>query len=180
MGFDVRGNLGFNHGVMSEEEKVWRGSPSQWLNAWVYVICGLGSLLVLMGVYFSLWVGLLWLPMWAWGGWRYLQLRCMVYEVTTQRLRLFQGVLSQTIEEVELYRVKDMTIRRPLWLRLLGLANLELHTSDRSLPELLLPAIAQVEQLRETLRTHVELLRDRKRVREVDFDGADGDSMDFV
>ena len=159
---------------------MWRGSPSQWLNIGVYSSTVVATLLILVGFYFSGWVALLLVPLWVWAAWRYLQLRCLVYEVTTQRFRLFTGVLSQQIDEIELYRVKDMTIQRPFWLRVLRLSNLVMHTSDRSHPELVVKAVSDVHELRETLRNHVELLRDRKRVREVDFDGADGDGVDFV
>ena len=60
-------------------------------------------------------------------------------------------------------------------MRLTGLASIILATSDRSLPQLVIPAIRGGAELRELLRTQVELQRDRKRVRETDFDQVGGD-----
>ncbi|NIP97108.1 MAG: PH domain-containing protein [Akkermansiaceae bacterium] len=108
-------------------------------------------------------------------GWNYLVVRCQRYEVTTQRLRLVEGVLNQRIDEVELYRVKDTQILRPVLLRVFGLGNLQLETSDRTHPKPVLAAIKNATEVREQLRKHVETLRDQKRVREVDFDET-GDS----
>jgi uncharacterized membrane protein YdbT with pleckstrin-like domain len=110
-----------------------------------------------------------------WAGWKWLVVRCRRFEITTERLKLIQGVLNQDIDEIELYRVKDTRVLRPLWLRLFGLGNVVLETSDRTHPNSVLPAIKDAMEVRETLREHVENLREQKRVREVDFDQT-GDS----
>lgn len=39
------------------EQKVWEGSPSQWLNFKAFLLCGLGSLLALVAAAFA-WAGL--------------------------------------------------------------------------------------------------------------------------
>ncbi len=74
------------------------------------------------------------------------------------------------MDEIELYRVKDTLMVRTWWMRLTGLASIEMQTSDRSLPELVIPAIHGGTEMREILRKQVELIRDRKRVREMDFE----------
>jgi hypothetical protein len=66
---------------------------------------------------------------------------------------------------------------RPWWMRLTGLASIELETSDRSMPMLVIPAIHGGAELRELLRQHVELQRDRKRVRELDFEESGDDAV---
>ncbi len=107
--------------------------------------------------------------------WKWLVVRCQRFEITTERLRLIQGVLNQDIDEIELYRVKDTRVLRPLWLRLFGLGSVVLETSDRTHPNPVLTAIKDAMEVREKLREHVEILREQKRVREVDFDQT-GDS----
>ena len=67
-----------------------------------------------------------------WAGWRYLVVKCRVYELTSQRLRLYEGVINRKIDEIELYRVKDTNIEQPFWFRMFGLGVLNLKTSDRS------------------------------------------------
>ncbi len=105
-----------------------------------------------------------------WMIWRYLVIRCEAFELTSQRLRISKGVLNQTIDEVELYRVKDVLLEKTWWMRILNLGSLYLETSDRSLPKITIPAISDATTLRETLRREVEIVRDKKRVRELDFE----------
>lgn len=152
------------------EEVLWKGSPSQLLNLGKHLI----ALLLAVGIgiggaffplaWFALPLPLLWML------WNFLVVRCRVYELTGQRLRMYEGVLNQKIDELELYRVKDTTMDRPFWLRIFGLCTLHLDTSDRSHPKIKLKAIRDGQSLRETLRKQVEYWRDRKRVREVDFE----------
>jgi len=140
---------------MSEKD-IWSGAPSQWISFGFYLICiplvfvfGLGLLMAL---------------------WRYLTIRTWSIRVTNQRIIDEQGVLSKTTEELELFRVKDITLHQPFWLRLVGLSNIHLQTSDRSNPLYILPGIKNGKELREELRTIVETRRTDKGVVERDFD----------
>lgn len=159
---------------MSDETTLWKGSPSQWLNLGPFT-AGLILLIgiAVAGLYFPLaWLGVL-VPG-TYMGWRYLVVRCKVFELTSQRLRITNGVINQNIDEIELYRVKDTLMVRSWWMRLTGLASISLQTSDRSLPILVIPAIRNGVELREQLRKQVETQRDSKRVREMDFDETGG------
>ncbi len=159
---------------MTEEGTIWQGTPSQWINIWHFAAAlALAAAAIAGGIFFAPAWALLALPL-AWAAWRFLVVRCNRYELTTERLRITKGVLNQNIDEVELYRVKDVLMTRPLWMRLTGLATLHLQTSDRSLPSFDIPAIRFATELREKLRTQVEQVRDRKRVREMDFDDTGG------
>jgi len=157
---------------VSNETTLWKGSSSQWLNLGPFLIA-----LVLMAgvgvaaVHFHLaWIwALLVIPL-AYLGWKALDLRSRFFELTSERIRVTEGVLNQKIDEIELYRVKDISMERPFWMRLTGLASVSLQTSDRSLPFLTIPAIPDGVELRELLRKQVETVRDSKRVRELDMD----------
>ncbi len=85
-------------------------------------------------------------------------------------LRITRGILNRRLDELELYRVKDYVMVQPFLLRLLGLGNITLTSSDVSTPTIAIRAIADVENVREKLRTAVQTERDRKRVRELDVD----------
>lgn len=160
------------------EEPLWKGSPSQWLNLWPFTF----ALLVTAGIcvggvfFFPVFIALV-LPL-GYMIWSYLLVRSSVFELTSQRLRITSGVFNQKIDEVELYRVKDTQMLRPWWMRLTNLASLRLDTSDRSSPMVLIPAVHRGVELREQLRKQVEIIRDSKRVREMDFDEAGGDDFD--
>ncbi len=102
--------------------------------------------------------------------WKYLVVRTQVFELTSERLRITRGVINQQVDEIELYRVKDSLMIRTWWMRLTGLASIQLETSDRTIPSLTIPAIHGGTEMRELLRKQVEFQRDKKRVREMDFD----------
>lgn len=147
------------------------------MNFWTLVVAILVAVLLLaVAYYWNGWVALGALIPLGYGFWILLGTKLKIYELTTERIRIYEGILNQNIDEVELYRVKDIRMERPFWLRIFGLGNLHLITSDRTLPEIVIPAIGGALDVRETLRKRVEILRDRKRVREVDFEGGeDGD-----
>ena len=103
--------------------------------------------------------------------WRWLEVRCLLYELTNQRFRVTHGVLNRRMDELELYRVKDTVFEQPFFLRLFSLANILIASSDIATPRAAIRALPAEEarRLRETIRDCVENLRDKKRVREVDY-----------
>ena len=133
----------------AEENLVWKGRSSQIINFLPFVIS-----LLIAAIFIAL-----------------------VFEFTTERLRIYEGVFNQEINEVELYRVKDTTTQKPFWIRLFGLSTLIIDTSDRSSPTVKIAAVRNGSEIREKLRAQVEILRDRKRVREVDFEGSGANDM---
>jgi uncharacterized membrane protein YdbT with pleckstrin-like domain len=152
--------------TMNEETLLFRGTPSQLLNAKVFAAClVMARAAVAAGIYWSpVAFAALVVPL-ALGFWVWLRLRLEVYEVTSQRIRIRQGILTRRTEEMELYRVEDVSLVEPIHLRLIGRGNLEIKSNDSSTPVLLLPALKGVEHLREILRQAVEQCRERKRVR---------------
>ena len=157
---------------MTEEQSLWKGSSSQWLNLGPFAVALIAAAGILVGsLFFPPAAIALALPVF-YLVWRYLVVRTQVFELTNERLRVTRGVINQKVDEIELYRVKDSQMVRSWWMRLTGLASIVMQTSDRTLPSLVIPAIHGGEQVRELLRKHVELQRDRKRVREMDFEEA--------
>jgi len=99
-------------------------------------------------------------------------------ELTSQRLRKTSGIFNKKLDELELYRVKDSTLEQPLLLRMFGLGNINVVSSDATMPLVLINAVPGAYDMREKLRVAVEAERDRKRVREVDYAGDGGGSDD--
>jgi uncharacterized membrane protein YdbT with pleckstrin-like domain len=155
---------------MNEETSLWKGSSSQWLNLGSYAAAIVAAIGIGIGGFFfpPAFIGLI-APL-LFAGWKFLVVRSQVYELTCERLRITSGVINQHIDEIELYRVKDTQALRTWWMRLTGLTSIKMETSDRTLPSLVIPAIRDGMEMRETLRKQVEIQRDKKRVREMDFD----------
>ena len=128
---------------------LWKSGPSQISNFWTYV--------------FTFWTIII--PIWV-----YLATRFTKYELNSERLKIKKGVLSQNIEETELYRVKDYSIFKPFFLRIFGLGNLVLTTSDKNNKYVRLLAIKEIEEIKDMIRTYVEKSRKRTGTKEVDFE----------
>ncbi len=141
--------------IGSAEQVVWTGRPSQVKNLPLFLLCLLLFFLV-VPIFIAVW--------------KWLEIRCQVYELTSQRLRTRRGILNKQTDELELYRIKDISLAEPFWMRLFSLGNVVLLTSDRTSPELVIEAIAEPEKVRDQIRGLVEALRDTKRVREIDFE----------
>jgi len=160
--------------VPNEEKTLWEGHSSQIVNLPTFIVCGLaagvlaGSAIlfrtrVSSGVSLALAAATLIPLVIALGKW--VQNQCRRYQVTTERIHLRQGVLSRKTDDLELYRVKDYLLVEPFLLRLFGLGNIVLTTTDEANPTLVIKAIPQIQLLRDQIRKQVELCRTRKGVR---------------
>ena len=109
-------------------------------------------------------VGLWILPRW----WQH---RSKLYRITTRRIVVETGVLSKRLEQIDLYRIADYTVERPLGQRIMGTGNLLLKTFDKSTPELNVQQIlTDVVALYEKLRVATEAEKARRGVRMVDYE----------
>ena len=155
------------------EDTLWTGRSSQWTNAGVYLLALIVvAAIVAASVIFPfgpLLLVLLIVPL-GWAFWRWLALRAKVYNLTSERLLIESGVFNKTTETLELYRVRDLQVEEPFTLRLIGLQNIRLITTDSSTPQLLLPALPANAALRDKFRQYIEECRVRKRVREIDIE----------
>lgn len=72
--------------------------------------------------------------------------------ITTQRVKLRTGLLSQTLSQIELYRLKDLALRTSLWGRIFKYAHILLISSDRLMSQTMLYALPngapQLEMIR--------------------------------
>lgn len=101
------------------------------------------------------------------------------YILTKEKLLVETGILNKDQEEIRLYRIMDMTLRRSLWQRLLGLGTIHCCTADKSSPELDIKWIPDSENVKELLSDLVEAERMEKRVSSREFfSDSDGDLDD--
>ena len=162
-----------------KEETIWEGTSSQATNMGTYLSCALiGIILLALAIWvyaegwrvFGFLLGsLLIIPLFI-SARKWLQIKYKKYTITTERIRITTGILTKHVEELELYRVKDTTYVQTLPMRMFKLGHIVLITSDRSTPTLVIKAVPKALELRENIRQAVEIRRDLKRVREVDFE----------
>ena len=135
------------------EQTVWRGPSSQWKNLGVFILCGLFFWLIV-----PIFIALS----------RYLQTKNKIYELTTERLKITEGIFSKVTDTLELYRVKDLETRQPFLYRMFGVENVQMNTSDTSSPFIFIEAIPSAVSLGDKIRNQVEAIRAQKGVREID------------
>jgi uncharacterized membrane protein YdbT with pleckstrin-like domain len=93
----------------------------------------------------------------------WLKSRSIAYEITSQRIRIERGLFSKLKENVELFRIDDFDLHKPLGMRLVGYCQLHLRSSDPDQQTVFIYGVPGLEQLADTLREFA--LRERKRRR---------------
>lgn len=131
------------------ETTLWQGRPSQWTNVLWFVAC-----ILIIPIPFAIY--------------RWLAVRCTRFALTNQRFRLESGILNKHFDDLELYRVKDMTLSQPFIQRLVGLGTVTMITSDSTTPTVVLSAIPDSRAVLDRIRSEVERVRRERGVRELD------------
>ncbi|MDO4788801.1 MAG: PH domain-containing protein [Johnsonella sp.] len=86
------------------------------------------------------------------------------YSLTEERLFIETGLLNTVENEVRLYRILDVQLRRSFFQKLFGIGTIDISSADRSLPNFSLFNIKKPKLVKELLSKHVEIQRDAKRV----------------
>jgi uncharacterized membrane protein YdbT with pleckstrin-like domain len=161
---------------MDQAKDSFRASFGGWL--WG-TAAGLGTLLLgLIGI--TLTVGMAG----DWGAWpllltaaalvivlfRWLAVMSSLYELTGERLILRRGIFMKSIDEIELYRIKDVRMDFSLLNQMAGIGTICITSSDETTRnhELKLRFVPKAKQRREMLRALVDAARRRRGVREMD------------
>ncbi len=151
---------------MTEESTLWKGSTSQWWHFRAYVVWLLVAAIIFTAstmLSSPRLISALLIPM-AGIYLRWRLTKSTVFELTSKRLRRTTGLLRRKQEELELYRVKETTLEQPFLLRVFGLGNITVTSSDEKMPLVVLTAIPGAYKAREKLRLAVEAEQGRSRV----------------
>lgn len=102
------------------------------------------------------------------------------YRLTDDKLIVSTGLFSLNEEEIRLYRIMDVTLKRSFGERLWGLGTIHICSSDKTTPELDIKRVRQSSDVKEMLSDIVEAARKKNRVSAREFMAADdmGDDMD--
>lgn len=84
----------------------------------------------------------------------WLNLRSTLYIVTNQRVIIEQGILSKTVNEIDLRYVDDSQFFQGLGDRLLGIGNVTLISTDKSTPTSMLRSVRDPRGVRELIRSN--------------------------
>ena len=92
------------------------------------------------------------------------------------------GLFSTHYDEILLYRVRDISLRRTLWQRIFGVGTIMLYASDTTTPSVEVKNIKKPENVKELIHRNVEAAKQKRRMRvgeymENDFVDEDGDGL---
>jgi uncharacterized membrane protein YdbT with pleckstrin-like domain len=117
--------------------------------AWPLVLTGLSLLIIL---------------------WKWLQNMASKFEITPERLIVRRGIVFKSIDEIELYRIKDVRMDFSLLNQWAGIGTICLASSDETtrVGDLVMRHVEKAQARREELRRLVDDARRRRGVREID------------
>ena len=95
------------------------------------------------------------------------------YKLTDDKLIIKTGIFGIKEEEIRLYRIMDVTLKRGFGERLWGLGTIHVCSSDRTTPEIDIKRIRQSEDVKELLSDMVEAARRKSRVTAKEYMAAD-------
>jgi len=96
-----------------------------------------------------------------------------VYMLEEEKLLVSSGFLNKREDEVRLYRIMDLTLKRSFGERLFGLGTIHCCTADKSTPEFDIKRIKNSREVKNLISDMVEKQRELKRVSNREFMGDD-------
>ena len=104
------------------------------------------------------------------------------YRLSEDRIFVEKGFLSIHVEEVLLYRVRDLELQLPLTQRIFGVGTICVHSSDKTAPDLLIRCVKQPREVKELIFRQVEEQKEHRRMRTMEMVGArdDGEPQDDI
>lgn len=103
-----------------------------------------------------------------------------VYSLSEDRLFRETGLLNRTYEEVLLYRIRDISLKRSLWQMIFGVGTIVIHSSDKSSGTLEIENVKSPKQVKELIHQLVEESKTRRRFRFGEFDTIGDDNEDIA
>ena len=134
------------------------------INVFPLIIVTVGFLFIAY-LYFP---GVIWLSLavMIFGSYRFMFIRCTVYEITPEVIRFSRGIFFRRTDMVEMYRIKDYILTRPFIFQVFKLMDLTLKTTDPENPVIWLRGIP-LSDLVDTIRNHVQETRQHNRIYEI-------------
>ena len=94
-----------------------------------------------------------------------------VYGFSQDRLFIKSGIFNTREDEVRLYRITDIGLKKNFWQRIFGMGSIAIYSADKSMGDFELVNLKDSEQVKETLSGLIEKERENKRVTSREFMG---------
>ena len=102
--------------------------------------------------------------------WQWIKNMASKFEITPERLVVRRGIVFKSIDEIELYRIKDVRLDFSLLNQWAGIGAISLASSDETtrVGDLVMRYVEKAQERREALRRLVDAARQKRGVREID------------
>lgn len=138
--------------------------PSQIVNiGWLILLLGSIFLMTIDPIYW--WVSVLFAIIWFI---KWLIIKCWSFYFCEKTISERKGVLSTLTREIHYFRIKSVRWEQPFWLRIFGLSNVVLITSDPLIPVLRLYAVEEGSDIRDHIKAEAARWRRTSNVKEQD------------
>lgn len=102
------------------------------------------------------------------------------YKLTEEKILIETGILSINQEEIQLYRIMDLTLKCSIWQRIFNVGTIHCCSGDKTTPEFDIKDVKNPSQVKELLSKQVEIQRDKKRIAGREFLVDSEDSIDNI
>lgn len=162
--------------MTNEQHDEFRPSLGRWLYG---TAAGLGTILLgLAGIVgyatkgdqWGYWPLMLTLAALLLVAWKWIGVMSESFRVTRERIVVRRGIIMKSVDEIELYRVKDVRMDFSLLNQLAGIGTITVTSSDETTRNtaLSMPHVAHAQERREGIRKLVDAARRERGVREID------------
>ena len=137
--------------------------PSQLVNiGWLLIFLGGITLAIITRKpFWCVGGGILWFAKW-------LIIKCWSFRFHEKTIAERKGVFSVLTREIHYFRIKSVRWEQPFWLRIFGLSNVVLITSDPLIPMLRVYAVRHGKIVMESIKEEVSIWRRERTVKEQD------------
>jgi uncharacterized membrane protein YdbT with pleckstrin-like domain len=141
--------------IKTEEQAIWEGCPSQWLNFKTYAYCVIVTAFIVTVLFIVtelqwLFVALLLYPLlrtlFAW-----YELRSVSYKITALRILHREGVFNRVTTETKLSDIREVLLLEPWYERIVGLGNIRLNLKGFAESYVMISGIRKAEKIKELL-----------------------------
>ncbi|MFL5761315.1 MAG: PH domain-containing protein [Thermomicrobiales bacterium] len=86
------------------------------------------------------------------------------YKITNERVMIERGFIGRQTEEIDLYRVTDVSVKQNMFERVFGYGDIFIHTTDSSAPNYHFWNVTDPDRKKDMIRYAARAERQRRRV----------------
>jgi uncharacterized membrane protein YdbT with pleckstrin-like domain len=146
--------------INTEENAIWEGNPSQWLNFQTYVYCIIVIALIVIVLFSTtqfrwLFFVLLLYPaarsLFAW-----YEVYSIRYKITAARILCRKGVFNRITTEIKLSEIREVLLIEPWYKRIVGLGDIRLNLKGFSESYIMICGIRKADEIKELINKTVK------------------------